>query len=69
MKRLLSPWFALLTLVTPSNATNPSIVWSSSVPTVASVSAQGVVVGVLAGTTTITATSGTVTASWPIVVS
>ena len=59
----------LQTIVTPSNATNPSIVWSSSVPTVASVSAQGVVVGVLAGTTTITATSGTVTASWPIVVS
>lgn len=43
--------------VLPSNATNPAIEWSSSEPSVATVSTRGVVQGVAPGTTTITATS------------
>lgn len=43
--------------VTPSNATNKTIVWSSSDPAIASVDTEGNVKGLKAGTVTITATS------------
>lgn len=43
--------------ILPSNATNQAIEWSSSEPSVATVSTRGVVQGVAPGTTTITATS------------
>jgi uncharacterized protein YjdB len=43
--------------VTPSNATNKAVVWTSSNENVATVSARGVVTAVSAGTATITATT------------
>ncbi len=43
--------------ITPSNATNKSITWKSSNPSVASVSADGVVRGIKRGSVIITATS------------
>ena len=43
--------------VTPSNATNKAVVWTSSDENVATVSAKGVVTAVSAGTATITATT------------
>lgn len=43
--------------ILPSNATDKTVEWSSSEPSVATVSTKGVVTGVVAGTTTITATS------------
>ena len=43
--------------VTPSNATNKAVVWTSSNENVATVSAKGVVTAVSAGTATITATT------------
>ncbi|KAB7788963.1 glycoside hydrolase domain-containing protein [Bifidobacterium leontopitheci] len=43
--------------VTPDNALNKSVTWTSSRPAVASVSASGVVTALKTGTTTITATS------------
>lgn len=42
---------------TVTGAADPAVSWSSSVPTVASVSPTGVVTGLASGTTTITATS------------
>ncbi len=45
----------LIPTITPSNATNQTILWSSSDESVAVVSANGTVKGVRAGTTTITA--------------
>ena len=45
----------LIATVTPSNATNKSVTWSSSNSGVASVSSTGVVKGIKAGTVTITA--------------
>ena len=47
----------LLTTITPANATNKTIIWSSSNPRVASVDSNGVVTGLKSGTTTITASS------------
>ncbi len=47
----------LTALVSPSNATVPSVYWRSSNPAVATVSAGGVVTGVAPGTVTIRATS------------
>ena len=49
--------FTLGASVRPSYATNQNILWSSSVPSVATVTSEGVVTGVGLGTTTITATS------------
>jgi hypothetical protein len=43
--------------VTPSDADDPSVTWSSSAAAVASVSATGLVTGVSAGTATITVTT------------
>jgi len=43
--------------VTPSNATNKTVSWSSSNTAVATVSSSGVVTGVSAGTATVTATT------------
>lgn len=43
--------------VLPSNATNMAVEWSSSEPSVATVSNKGLVQGIAAGTTTITATT------------
>ncbi|MGS0524799.1 PKD domain-containing protein [Zobellia nedashkovskayae] len=47
----------LTEVVTPSNASNPAVTWSSSVPRVATVSATGEVTGVSFGSAMITATS------------
>jgi uncharacterized protein YjdB len=48
---------ALVATVTPSNATNPALTWSSSNTAVATVSTAGVVTAVAPGTATITATA------------
>lgn len=48
---------SLTAAVAPANATNQTVTWSSSAPTIASVSTGGVVTGVAAGTATITATA------------
>lgn len=45
----------LITSIAPSNATNTSIIWSSSDNNIASVDSNGVVTGIGAGTVTITA--------------
>lgn len=47
----------LIATVVPANATNTQVTWSSSNPGVATVSSSGKVVGVAAGTSTITATT------------
>jgi Synergist-CTERM protein sorting domain-containing protein len=47
----------LTATVAPSNATNPSVTWSSDAPAVATVSATGVVTAVSAGTAKITVTT------------
>lgn len=56
--------------VSPSNATNPNVTWSSSNKKVATVAQNGVVTGVAAGTAKITATTedGSYTASVTITV-
>ncbi len=63
--------YLLIASITPENATNKGVVWSSSNSSVATVSDSGVVTGVAIGTATITVTtldggktsSGTVTVS------
>jgi len=45
---------SLTAAVTPANATNKTVLWSSSAPTVATVNTSGVVTGIAAGTATIT---------------
>jgi uncharacterized protein YjdB len=52
--------------VTPSNATNQFIAWSTSDPAVATVSSTGVVTGVGVGTATITATNESTTGTTSI---
>lgn len=47
--------FQLIATITPSNATDKTITWTSSAPAVASVSSNGLITGLKAGTTTITA--------------
>jgi uncharacterized protein YjdB len=48
----------LAATIAPANATNKNVTWSSNAPAVATVSNEGVVMGVAAGTATVTATSG-----------
>ncbi|WP_161788260.1 Ig-like domain-containing protein, partial [Bifidobacterium boum] len=59
----------LTAAVTPSNATNKTVTWASLDPSVATVSSTGVVTGVKAGTTTILATAGGVSAVASVTVS
>ena len=47
----------LIVIVSPGNATNPDIEWTSSDASVATVDASGLVTGLLRGTATITATT------------
>ena len=47
----------LTPVITPSNATNQNVTWSSSNPAIATISAAGLVTGVAAGTATITVTT------------
>jgi uncharacterized protein YjdB len=47
----------LVATVSPSNATNKNVTWSSNATGIATVSAEGLVTGVAVGTATITATS------------
>ena len=49
--------------VTPSDATNPAVTWSTGSANIANVSSSGEVSGVSAGTTTITAKAGDKTAT------
>ena len=51
--------FTLTAAVTPSNASNKTLTWTSSNPKIARVSDKGYVTGISAGTTAITATSST----------
>ena len=52
-----NPTVTITPTITPSNATNKGVSWSSSNPAVATVNASGVVTYVSAGTTVITATA------------
>ena len=52
-----NPTVTITPTITPSNATNKGVTWSSSNPGVATVNASGVVTYVSAGTTVITATA------------
>ncbi len=58
----------LTATVNPSNAVNKKVTWTSSNPSVATVDNNGVVKGIVAGTTTITAKAGGMTATCEIVV-
>ena len=54
---LVGQTLALAAVVQPANATNTSVTWSSNNPSIASVSASGVVTGVSVGTAIITVTT------------
>ena len=56
----------LIANISPANVTDKTITWTSSKPEIATVSKEGVVVGVAVGTTTVTATCGDVSASCQI---
>ena len=60
--------YTLAATVSPSNATDKTVTWSSSNSSVASVSSSGVVTAIKAGTTTITARAGSKTATCSIIV-
>jgi uncharacterized protein YjdB len=47
----------LSTVITPGNATNPAVTWTSSAPSIATVNSTGQVTAVAAGTATVTATT------------
>jgi hypothetical protein len=55
--------YQLTVTVTPNNATNYNVTWSSDDTSIATVDANGLVTAVAEGTTTITATIGNVTAT------
>ncbi|SPF34400.1 Ig-like domain-containing surface protein (fragment) [Candidatus Desulfosporosinus infrequens] len=57
-------------IIAPTNATNNKVTWTTSDPTVATVSSSGKVVGVSAGTATITVITvdGSITSSCPVTV-
>ena len=59
---------ALSAVITPSNATNQDITWSSSNSEVATVSEAGIVSAISGGRATITAKSGTKTGTCEVVV-
>ncbi|MGO5288840.1 Ig-like domain-containing protein, partial [Pseudoscardovia suis] len=52
--------------VSPSNATNKTVVWGSTDPKVATVSSDGMVTGVAKGTARIVATAGNVSAAFDV---
>ncbi len=58
----------LTATVSPGNATNPTVTWTSSDESVATVDANGVVTGVSEGTATITASAGDKSASCVVTV-
>lgn len=66
----------LTTTITPSNATNKNVTWKSKNPKIATVSSDGTVKGIKAGTTTVTVTTKdgkktakcTVTVTNPVIV-
>ena len=55
--------------VSPANATNKAVTWGSTNPKVATVSSDGTVTGVKAGSTRIVATAGNVSAAFDVSVS
>ena len=60
--------FKMNALVTPTNATDKTVTWTTSDETVATVSKTGLVTGVAVGTATITATAGGKSASCEFVI-
>ena len=60
--------YTLIATVTPSNATDKTVTWSSSDPSVASVTTSGKITALKAGTATITAKAGTKTATCEVTV-
>ena len=54
--------------MTPANATNPKVIWTSSDEDVATVNSKGVVTGIAMGTVTITAKAGDKTATCVVTV-
>ena len=58
----------LTAVVAPENATNPTVTWSSSDETIATVDGNGLVTAVAAGTATITAAAGDQTAACEVTV-
>ena len=61
-----APQFQLDAVIEPENTTNKTVIYTSQNPEVATVDANGLVVGVGYGQTTITATCGTVVAMCPV---
>ena len=61
--------FQLIATVKPNDATDKTVVWSSNIPTVATVDQTGLVTGISAGTATISASAGGNVAECKIAVS